>query len=292
MQRVRHSRKGFTLIELLVVIAIIAILAAILFPVFARARQAAQRSSCSNNLHQIGLAINSYTSDWDDKFPLVSGFGPIIDLQLNVFKTELATSQDQSWFNGNARKCFSNQESDAMWMQNLLLQYVKSQGLFVCPATTINGDWRCASTTIEWRRNKWGPVEGGPSPGEQIGDVNPPNKPNNANETDLATTYFFNAVVKGPSGIQKKIAGQTISEAEKVADAPLVWDGVSGCQPLSDAEAQFAHGDSINVLYADGHVRNFDVPNPSDPNWYQNSIDGTFWKREAWRGWGVDPPTP
>ena len=61
-------RKGFTLIELLVVIAIIAILAAILFPVFARAREKARQSSCLSNTKQIGLAILQYVQDYDEKF--------------------------------------------------------------------------------------------------------------------------------------------------------------------------------------------------------------------------------
>jgi len=61
-------KKGFTLIELLVVIAIIAILAAILFPVFARAREKARQSSCMSNLKQLGLALSAYTVDYDEKF--------------------------------------------------------------------------------------------------------------------------------------------------------------------------------------------------------------------------------
>jgi prepilin-type N-terminal cleavage/methylation domain-containing protein/prepilin-type processing-associated H-X9-DG protein len=59
------SRKGFTLIELLVVIAIIAILAAILFPVFARAREKARQATCQSNLKQMGLACSMYETDYD-----------------------------------------------------------------------------------------------------------------------------------------------------------------------------------------------------------------------------------
>lgn len=60
---------GFTLIELLVVIAIIAILAAILFPVFAQAREAARKSSCLSNEKQIGTAVQMYTQDYDERYP-------------------------------------------------------------------------------------------------------------------------------------------------------------------------------------------------------------------------------
>jgi prepilin-type N-terminal cleavage/methylation domain-containing protein/prepilin-type processing-associated H-X9-DG protein len=62
------ARCGFTLIELLVVIAIIAILAAILFPVFARAREKARQTSCASNVKQISLGILMYAQDYDEKF--------------------------------------------------------------------------------------------------------------------------------------------------------------------------------------------------------------------------------
>jgi prepilin-type N-terminal cleavage/methylation domain-containing protein len=70
-------KKGFTLIELLVVIAIIAILAAILFPVFAKAREKARQTSCLSNLKQMGLAVLSYAQDYDERLmPLYAASAP------------------------------------------------------------------------------------------------------------------------------------------------------------------------------------------------------------------------
>jgi prepilin-type N-terminal cleavage/methylation domain-containing protein/prepilin-type processing-associated H-X9-DG protein len=70
------QRRAFTLIELLVVIAIIAILAAILFPVFAQAREQARTISCLSNMKQIGLSVKMYSQDYDEAFPMGTYNGP------------------------------------------------------------------------------------------------------------------------------------------------------------------------------------------------------------------------
>jgi prepilin-type N-terminal cleavage/methylation domain-containing protein/prepilin-type processing-associated H-X9-DG protein len=79
-----RSRRGFTLIELLVVIAIIAILAAILFPVFARAREKARQANCSSNQKQIGLAAIMYSQDYDESYVFAYYGAPTYDWRLTL----------------------------------------------------------------------------------------------------------------------------------------------------------------------------------------------------------------
>jgi prepilin-type N-terminal cleavage/methylation domain-containing protein/prepilin-type processing-associated H-X9-DG protein len=79
-----RPRRGFTLIELLVVIAIIAILAAILFPVFARAREKARQTSCLSNVKQLTLGIMMYCQDYDEMIPKETTWDPDGPLQYHI----------------------------------------------------------------------------------------------------------------------------------------------------------------------------------------------------------------
>ena len=113
-------RKGFTLIELLVVIAIIAILAAILFPVFARAREKARQTSCLSNLKQLGLGMLMYAQDYDELMP--AGIGYWTTWQVDP----------------------STNRRDNPWWRNIY-PYIKNGQIFVCPSypgfsSAIN-DW-------------------------------------------------------------------------------------------------------------------------------------------------------
>ena len=103
----RHRKNGFTLIELLVVIAIIAILAAILFPVFAQAREAARRTSCVSNLKQIGTATMMYVQDYDEVFPFMQ----------RVF------------YYGHGGTSVTNTDTPIVTLN----PYVKNKGIWVCP---------------------------------------------------------------------------------------------------------------------------------------------------------------
>lgn len=104
--RINQHRLAFTLIELLVVIAIIAILAAILFPVFAQAREKARQASCMSNLKQGALAVMQYTQDYDETFP-------VGHMQLN-------------WVNQS-------------WVISVQ-PYMKNLAVFFCPSDPIAGD--------------------------------------------------------------------------------------------------------------------------------------------------------
>lgn len=105
------ARQGFTLIELLVVIAIVAILASILFPVFARARENARRSSCMSNMKQMGLGLIQYSQDYDETYP-------------------------PSYYYGTFD---AGDSSGILHWSGYMQPYLKSTQIFVCPGDPTGG---------------------------------------------------------------------------------------------------------------------------------------------------------
>lgn len=127
-------RAGFTLIELLVVIAIIAILASILFPVFARARENARRSSCQSNLKQIGLGIMQYVQDYDSRMPPVQSrycipqnqlvMGPVTERGDDTWPAAGCTGDGSGYYRPG-------------WAE-ATLPYTKSTQILVCPSDAVS----------------------------------------------------------------------------------------------------------------------------------------------------------
>jgi prepilin-type N-terminal cleavage/methylation domain-containing protein/prepilin-type processing-associated H-X9-DG protein len=131
-------RRGFTLIELLVVIAIIAILAAILFPVFARAREKARQTSCLSNTKQMALAAKMYVADYDGMFPF----------------SHIRTQEPQ--YNWYERRTGSTYMSSDLFWPDLLYPYIKNEAIFTCPSRPENWTGYGWNIYLGYNTNKTG----------------------------------------------------------------------------------------------------------------------------------------
>jgi prepilin-type N-terminal cleavage/methylation domain-containing protein len=131
-------RGAFTLIELLVVIAIISILAAILFPVFAKAREKARQISCASNFRQLGLAFYQYTEDYDEQLPGdVDGAAAAGQIGGWMYFKPIAAATTSNVFDPTKGSVYP---------------YVKNTAIYICPDDSIgqhNGDSYAINSCIE-----------------------------------------------------------------------------------------------------------------------------------------------
>jgi prepilin-type N-terminal cleavage/methylation domain-containing protein/prepilin-type processing-associated H-X9-DG protein len=228
-------RSGFTLIELLVVIAIIAILAAILFPVFAQAREKARQTSCVSNLKQIGLGVTMYAQDYDEKMP----------------------------FNYQYHWDAKGKQIPGVldWWQDLCRPYMKNEQVYTCPSAsphTQENYWRPAGTpnplirdyianaaATAADRGFWPP---GSKRSDRVGPFT-----NNWNNDSVAL-----AQVEDPAGTIAIFDGSRYDE---------IWAlNQSDCwkpSPLPPADKQYRwpgvvakrHNDGFVAAYVDGHAK-------------------------------------
>jgi len=127
-----RRRKGFTLIELLVVIAIIGILAAMVFPVFARARESARKAVCLSNVKNIALAINMYVMDWNGFFPLGNGDRTAADYFNDIGN---ATGRDDRVW---PEVCNHQRHANPYLREPAIVdEYIRNRDVWHCPSALV-----------------------------------------------------------------------------------------------------------------------------------------------------------
>jgi len=263
-----QRRKGFTLIELLVVIAIIAILAAILFPVFAQAREAARKASCQSNLKQLATACIMYANDYDNQ--MVTGGGDC---------------------HGSPSGCnkASNPLPGLQW-QWVVQPYVKNWGLYICPSDPRNHGPTGTGVPVSYSVNNLGLMD----LGNWVSGVNEAKIDRPADTVllgDGGNGGWFNNGDNGTADSNRMVGDYTLwNQWDRFARTDAGWN-------WSDKLPR--HGDGNNYAFVDGHVKFFRARPPSQVGCKMgNSVpfemllganrgnaDGNF------QGWGWGGPT-
>jgi prepilin-type processing-associated H-X9-DG protein/prepilin-type N-terminal cleavage/methylation domain-containing protein len=245
----RNRRLAFTLIELLVVIAVIAILAAILFPVFAQAREKARQVTCASNLKQIGAAMEMYAQDYDETFVMANYVTP--DGTTNV-----------------------------VWM-GLLDPYVKSgvpRTVAAVAASSFKHVWYCPDFNTTY--------PDGSAPGSSALSYGANANLMPACGVQVMPTIGRPCTVAAPATLASiQFPAQMVTAAPSTGNA--VWvsgHDISACAAITSPEkwrgdglycaARFRHSGGANFLLADGHVKWWKGPGA----WNAESLSGVCWR--------------
>jgi len=222
------KRHAFTLIELLVVIAIIAILASILFPVFARARENARRTSCMSNTKQLSLAVMQYTQDHDETYPLAR-------IPLEAGQT---TPDGKQW------------TADMVYWPQILYPYHKSFQVYWCPSHKFSNTPVGGGDPV--------PINGQYGANTLLLPLNAPSKKISTVESPATTYALMDA---GSFYIN---ASKALATTGNVDFLPGMGEAGSSCSTINTGAAytnqrkdcQIArHFDGVNVAFADGHSK-------------------------------------
>jgi len=266
------SKRGFTLIELLVVIAIIAILAAILFPVFAQAREKARAISCISNQKQIGVALAMYVQDYDESYPMADYF------------TDAGTWNDQhEWTDAvypyikNGATGKNGAGATVSWGQG---------GVFSCPsfaggAGSESGNYGINNSisndgTASWNNTKNVPVASLASlvkPSDTIIVVE-----KGRNNVGWGYIYFDSAewvwtdYVSPVNGEPTHDGAHFDLDQTQDHDCDYPFNGHSGgnwdgCGMMP----RYRHNNTTNVIFCDGHAK---AMTRGRINWYRNVYPG------------------
>ncbi len=229
----RH--RAFTLVELLVVIAIIAILAAILFPVFARARENARRSSCQSNLKQIGLGLLQYIQDYDEKMPR-SAYGSVALGSDNV---------------------------NYKWM-DAIFPYTRSEQIFNCPSDALSPPYRLRGGTNYGSYGQNGAYRNAgdeqtpPRSAQSL--VSLPQIASPAEVVWAADTNNADGTLTTNGGSSGGSYGFTWAD---ISENPGIVTAGSGYRqltvPTSGGGIAERHLQTTNALFCDGHVKSYSL---------------------------------
>jgi prepilin-type N-terminal cleavage/methylation domain-containing protein/prepilin-type processing-associated H-X9-DG protein len=230
-----RNRRGFTLIELLVVIAIIANLAAILFPVFARARENARRSSCQSNLKQIGLGVMQYTQDYDETMALM----------------------------------YTETPSELAWWPDIMQPYFKTYQIVLCPSHTPPATYAGAKrppgspATLRWSYSA-----------NAVMTQNAGTSPNIVAQLTTKAWGWFDVIPNSATAAPKLSAfeepANTISVVEgKGTNGPVLalfseteLQSISSV-PSGPIRVDQRHFGGMNYLFGDGHVKWMQTSTPN-----------------------------
>ncbi|MCW3059823.1 MAG: prepilin-type N-terminal cleavage/methylation domain [Capsulimonas sp.] len=236
MNSLKQNSAGFTLIELLVVIAIIAILAAILFPVFAQAREKARAISCLSNLKQIGLAFTQYNQDNDEYFPGLyqgnwnSSIGRWMDsIQPYVKNTQIFNCPSDS---------------------NTANKYIANRGTIDLGATAIGGFGSYAASNAYWGNggnaggSQWaGPMSGAQNVTDSLPSIESP-----------STTYL---VGDGNGSFQLSwvFNAQQPTAIDAASNPPNTLHGTDATSTNLEGMSVARHQGRTNIVFCDGHAK-------------------------------------
>lgn len=245
---------GFTLIELLVVMAIIAILAAILFPVFAQAREKARQASCLSNEKQIGIAVLMYTQDYDEAYPLIqrdaaAGEATGVNNSIGVVGAPVSWQWVVNPYikNGNQTASLNTgifELSGGVWncpsfpVDNAARQYGMNEGIggdMSAYAWGGNIGVQYPSATLAEIRN----------PAEKILAVEKGYMGANGTQSDWSDVRFANVEWAWANG-------DFDTSSAKTADTDK---GSWASYPFAAQMPRFRHANTSSIIYCDGHVK-------------------------------------
>jgi prepilin-type N-terminal cleavage/methylation domain-containing protein len=273
--RIRTRSQGFTLIELLVVIAIIAILAAILFPVFAKARESGKQATCISNLKQIGTGVTLYEQDFEDRFPLGIDFTDDAVGAVGAWKGAFPNSQP--WVDRlSSRTDPIDGDNHGGYLDHVMRNYVRSQEVWRCPSDSGVGGIGYATANTYFLKIDQAYHS---KPTWQI----------SKNFSHAAKWGGSSYVYRTELGLRGALFGKQVDQiiypagCNVVMDASHYWHTRLKRMPTYDGTAtnapdlsDYSKG-SFSILFTDGHAGNL-TTKAYDDAWNKATINGSPFK--------------